>query len=552
MLTPGSPSFLEEWTPNHCFDCGWECPAKTLWPSQGKIAVRWIEDKLIFPEGDTFGEPFRCRADQKLFLYRWYEYCPQCQHWRFDEGIKGAATGDGKTTFIAAIALLEFAGPKQIAPKSPVICIAAAAWDQAAELFRKAGQMVGGRDNEFKMAPLCGIFNVFNDRIEFKDGRPGLLERVAAVAGTNEGGIPTLFIADELHEWGEVGSNKARVFTVIGKSQKKRGKKNLRGAGRSLALSTAGFDKDNSLLGDLCKTGEKALLNPRSSPKMLYDWREAPEGLNYEDPEHRRIAIRAASEAADVLWNVEDRVWDWGKAQFPPHEWIRYYANRWVDVAVESWLKDHPFAWRNCMGHWESDPSNPFVISVDMALKHDSVAVNRCEILPDGRVAVTTKVWNADSEGLIDHEEVWLYIKRKARGKDFRGVVYDPRFFEVQARILEKHGILAIQFDQTPERMSPACGMTRQYIIATKIVHNGDLDLDAAVRAAVAMPLERGGFVLRKSKSKRKIDPCIAMCMGVFVLFMEDERKPPPAAPRQNPFRGGDRGLWRPTGRLGI
>jgi hypothetical protein len=46
-----------------------------------------------------------------------------------------------------------------------------------------------------------------------------------------------------------------------------------------------------------------------------------------------------------VLWSVQDRVNAWGKPDMPAHEWIRYYANRWVDVAEDSWLKDHPAAW---------------------------------------------------------------------------------------------------------------------------------------------------------------------------------------------------------------
>jgi hypothetical protein len=42
-----------------------------LWPSEGALAVRWIENKLIFAEGDWYGQPFRRRTDQKRFLYRW-------------------------------------------------------------------------------------------------------------------------------------------------------------------------------------------------------------------------------------------------------------------------------------------------------------------------------------------------------------------------------------------------------------------------------------------------------------------------------------------------
>lgn len=487
-----------------------------LWPTHGPVAVRWIQDNLIFPEGDTFGQPFQLREDQRLFLYRWYEYCGGCGHWRYDEGVRGAATGDGKTTFIAAIGLLEFAGPSQIAPISPIVVISAAAYDQADELFRKAGQMVGGQDDEITEAPLCGFFEVYDAEIKFRDGRPGVLKRVAAAAGTNEGGLPSLFIADEVHEWGDVGDRKARVHTVIGKSTKKR--RTPHGPGRILDLSTAGFDVDHSLLGAMYKRGKDALRDPRIAPKLLFDWQEAPDGLDYDKPRDRHVAVHAASKAAGVIWSIEDRVRDWGKPDMPRHEWIRYYANRWVDIEEESWLKEHPAAWAACEGEWDRDPSNPFVLSVDMALKHDSVAVDRIESLPDGRVAATARVWKADRSGRIDHAEVWNYVLAEARGSQFRGVVYDPRYFEVPARMLEDRGIMAVQFDQSPQRMTPACGLTYQLIIDKTIVHDGDRELTAAVKAAVAMPQERGGFTLKKGKSKRHIDPCVAMCMGVWVL----------------------------------
>jgi phage terminase large subunit-like protein len=308
------------------------------------------------------------------------------------------------------------------------------------------------------------------------------------------------------------GLRKARAHLVISNGLQKRQ------FGREINLSTAGFDVDRSLLGALYKHGKRVEHDPYLDPQFLMDWQEAPDGLDYDDPKDREIAVRAASTAADVLWDVAGRVRRYDQPGVQKHEWIRYYANRWVDVASESWLKDHPAAWDSCKGQWERDEANPFVLSVDMALRHDSVAVDRIEELPDGRFAASARVWKADARGRIDHEAVWDYILQEARGPEFRGVVYDPRFFEVPARMLEDHGVLAIQFDQSPQRMAPAVGLTYERILAGQIVHDGDPELTNAVKAAVAYPQERGGFTLRKGKSKRHIDACVAMCMGVWVL----------------------------------
>src|ERR1700734_504291 len=103
------------------------------------------------------------------------------------------------------------------------------------------------------------------------------MKRVAAVAGTNEGGLPSLFVGDELHEWGDLGDRKARVHMVIGKSTKKRrmicrlpdGTEVSRGPGRILNISTAGFDVEHSMLGAMYLHGQKAARDPALAPRLL-------------------------------------------------------------------------------------------------------------------------------------------------------------------------------------------------------------------------------------------------------------------------------------------
>ncbi len=503
-----------------CTRCGWAPEAGQLWPSLGGLAVRWVSENLVFPEGDTFGQPFRLREDQRRFFWDWYSYCPGCGQWHYDEGVRGAATGDGKTTLIAALALLEFAGPPQIAPVSPLINIAAASFEQANELFGKAGQMVGGRDDEITEAPLCGFFEVYENRIRFRDGRPGEIRRVAAVAGTNEGGLPHLFICDEVHEWGAIGSNKARVHTVISKSTKKRN--TARGSGRVLNLSTAGFDVDHSLLGAMYKRGQRALKDPSVAPRLLFDWHEAPEGLDYEDPGDRAVAVKAASEAAGVLWSVTDRVNDWGKPSMPRHEWLRYYANKWVSVADDSWLSNHPGSWDACAGDAEIPAKADVVVAVDMALRRDSIAVLAAWKRPDGKAAVKAKIWEPDGTGKLDHRAVVDYIRFDLADRyTITEIAYDPRFFEVPARDLEDEGFNLVEFPQSPERMTPACGQALQMIVDGHVVHDGDPDLGAHVKAAAMRPNERG-FTLSKGKSKRKIDACVALVIALWRLTAPD------------------------------
>ena len=519
-----------------CQNCGWAPADGEFWPSFGRLACRWMEENCICGEGDFYGQLIKLRPDQKRFVYRWYEYCRGCDFWRYTEAIRTAATGDGKTTFIAALVALEFAGPPMLAPASPNIIIAAASFEQADLLFSIVATMFGGRDQIAKESPLCGHFDVYDTEITFQGGRPGQIKRVAAAAGTNEGGQPTAFVCDEVHEWGDVGSTKARVHTVIGKSTKKRrvlykvpqknGKKRrvYRGPGRILNLSTAGFDIENSLFGKMIMRARKAQKDPHIAPRLLYDVFEAPDGLDYDDPADRLIAVLAASAAAGILWDPADRVAEYGSPSTPKHEWLRYFANVWVGLTQESWLKEHPGAWAACAGQWTLDGTEMSVLAVDMALKRDSVAVVKVSKLADGRTAVTSKIWYPQ-DGKLPFTEIFGYIRDLAiaLGQAFGGLVYDPRYFELSAQALEvDDGLLVIQFDQSPQRMAPAVGLTYDKILAASIVHDGDEDLTRQVKAAVKREQERG-FTLSKGRSRHHIDGAVAMCMGVWALETLEE-----------------------------
>lgn len=521
-----------------CPDCGW-LPRGELWPTEGPRAVWWIETHCIAGEGDWYGQPLRLRPDQKRSLYRWYEFCGDCGHWRYTHWVRTEATGGGKTTFMAAVGTLEVGGPPEISPISPDVVMAANSWDQANKLFGAASIMCGGPGRKVAESPLRDYFEVYDSKITRSDGRPGLIERVAAVAGTNEGGLPSTFMCDEVHELGDVGeTGRARMHVVIGKSTNKRQlrceipvrdadgqvvgvRKVQRGPGRIIDISTAGFDVDHSFFGALYKHGGKALKDPSIAPRLLFECWEAPEHLDFEVPADRLAAVKAASPAAGILWNPMDRVNEWNDPKMPHHEWGRYYGNRWEKIPEDSWLKEHPAAWGKCEGTWDLAGEEPTVLAVDMSLTRDSTAVVELAMLPDGLIAATAKIWFPDG-GKIDHLEVYNYLKDRARelGKRFRGVVYDPRFFELPARMLEDdEGLMVIQFDQTPVLMAPAVGETFDLIVSDPpgIVQDGDRDFGRQVLAAAKRPQERG-FTLSKGKSKRRVDSAVALCMGVHSL----------------------------------
>jgi phage terminase large subunit-like protein len=471
-------------------------------PTYGPLAAAWIEANVVHGEGDLFGEPFILTADQRHFLDNLLRFDPKTHRLIVRRAVLGRAKGWGKTEFLAAIALFFLAGP--LAPKAPNIPIAAASFEQADLLFGSARTMV-------TEGPLKPDVEVFDTELLLRN-LPGRMYRVAAAAGTNDGSRPTLFVADELHEW---TGNKARVFLVVSNSIAKRQD------GMVLVISTAGSE-DSDLLRGLYDYGRQVQAGKIEDPAFLLDWAEADEKLNPHDgPEVRRIMALQANPHAEAFHLLEhiERRWH----EIAEHEWLRYFANRWVTVALESWLPG---------GEWERhrepgarvDTSQPFVVTVDMALKHDTCSVRATQLRPDGKVV--TQAWPFVPDGRsLDVAKIEAQIRTLHATGNCVEVAYDPAFFERSAQALADDGVAMLEFPQSAQRMVPACGTTYEQILAGHVVHDDDPLSADQVKSAVPRDTD-SGWRLSKGRSKRKIDAAITLVMGVARVLTRVEEKP--------------------------
>lgn len=460
-------------------------------PTYGPLAVAWIEANVVHGEGDLFGEPFRCTDDQRAVLDRLLVYDPRTGRLLIRRAVLGRAKGWGKTEFVAAVALFFLAGP--LAPTAPNIPVAAASFEQADLLFGSARIMA-------REGPLAPHLEAYDTEILLKGG-PGRMFRVAAAAGTNDGGRPTLFAADELHEW--LGA-KARVFLVISNSIAKRRD------GLVLVISTAGSE-DSELLRGLYDYGRSVQAGEVKDPQFLLDWCEADPELDPRDGPavRRRMAMQANphAEAFGLLEHIERR-WH----EIPEHEWIRYFANRWVTIAAESWLPDG--AWRAC-----ADTSVDLVdgadtwVGLDMALKHDTVAVVVGQHTPDGRMVVRHRAWLPDGD-TVDVASVEAHLRDLHRRYRLVEVAYDPAYFQRSAEVLTDDGLPMVEFPQSAQRMVPACQIAYEWICAGRVVHDGSPVFCDQVESA-APRMTESGWRLSKGKSKRKIDAAVALVMMV-------------------------------------
>lgn len=466
-------------------------PRKPDLPTYGSLAAAWMEANLVHGEGDLFGQPFRCTDDQRQFLDKLLRYDPKTGRLIVRRALLGRAKGWGKTEFIAAVVLFFLAGP--LAPTAPNIPIAAASFEQADLLFGTAKVMA-------TEGPLKPFLESYDTEILIRNA-PGRAFRVAAAAGTNDGGRPTVFAADELHEW---QGAKARVFLVITNSIAKRRD------GLVLMISTAG-SQESELLRSQYDYGKAVLSGDIVDPAFLMDWAEADPNLNPHDgPEVRAEMARQANPHADAFGTLEfiERRWH----ETPEHEWRRYFTNQWWAPPLLSWLP--PGAWAACERKGSELAADlPVWVGVDMALKHDSIAVVCAQPQPSGKVRLSSKVWFPAGD-TIDVAAVESHLRELHRTYDVKEVAYDPAYFERSAQALTDDGLPMVEFPQSAQRMVPACQTAYELICGGLVEHDGNAVFSDQVLAAVPRETD-SGWRISKGKSKRKIDAAVAMVIAV-------------------------------------
>lgn len=189
----------------------------------------------------------------------------------------------------------------------------------------------------------------------------------------------------------------------------------------------------------------------------------------------------------------------------------RYFLNQPAPAdSGESWLPAG--AWERCTAP-ELAPVDgaPTWVGVDMALKHDSVAVVHVQVV-EGRYVARHKVWMPS--GTIDVAAVEAYLADLHDRYELREVAYDPAYFQRSAEALADDGLPMVEFPQSPARMVPACQTAFELICAEQVAHDGSPLFAEQVTAA--SPRSAGeGWRLSKGKAKRKIDAAIALVMAL-------------------------------------
>jgi phage terminase large subunit-like protein len=183
---------------------------------------------------------------------------------------------------------------------------------------------------------------------------------------------------------------------------------------------------------------------------------------------------------------------------------------------VESWLgADGRRIW-DALGSPYTFTSGPVWVGVDVALVRDSTAVVAVQERPDGRWQAKAQIWMPTPGQPVDVTDVMEAIRRLGKAHRLGAVGYDPRFFDVPAKMLLDEGFPMLEFPQSVERMTAAIGGLYEAIRRGELAHDGDPAFAAQVLNAVARYNERG-FTLAKAKSRGRIDATIALSIALWL-----------------------------------
>lgn len=464
--------------------------------SLGATVAAWIEENLVHGEGDYFGEPFTLEDWQKDFLKRLYALDPDTKRRLVRRALLVLPKGCGKTELAAAICLAELAGPTTyqdgyaLPRRAPNIPVAAASFEQADRLFGAARVMA----EEGKLSP---ILEVYDTEIMLKD-KPGRLFRVAAQAGTNDGGLPTCFAADEIHEW---SGSKARVHLVIANSLAKRAD------GLELNITTPDDAAPDSLLGNLKAYGDKVNSGEVDDPSFVFVHHTPSQETDLDDPEALRKAIREATPASWL--DVERIAQRYEVDRIPEHEFRRYHLAQFVK-ASGAWLPTG--AWDVLSGAEMPSDGSKVVLAFDGSYKGDSTALVGSTL--DGELFVI-EAWEnpGDDKWRTPRSEVKARIQESMKRWKVLELCPDPfGWFDEVEEWEETYGEVVVRFETNQrKRMAAACNRFYTGVTAGHLRHDGDARLARHLFNVVTKETPSGVIITKEHPdSPRKIDLAVA------------------------------------------
>ena len=440
-------------------------------------AIRFIETYCRPAKGTGHDEPLRLAPFQQRFLRRALAR-------GVDIGILATPRGNGKSSLGGALAVWAlFDDDETGAPQVPVV--ATTIGQGIKSCYGVAVSMIKREPELWRRSLIFTGVTTPRVTVPFNEGE---LFPIANGVDGLQGLDPSLAIVDE------IGFQPVESWDSLRMAVGKRSRSTIIGVG------TPGFDRDNALYHV-----RKAVMEGVKLPGFVFTEYAAPDGCAIDD----RKVWRKANPAIRAGFLRESALeTDLGIT----HEGtFRLFRLGQHVEGTDSWLGANGGAiWDALEAPYDFVAAAPTWIGVDVGIKRDSTAVVAVQRDDGGQLHAVARFWVPSADEPVDVTDVMEHIRELARAYDVQAVSYDPRFFDVPAKMLSDEGLPLVEVPQSVERMTGVLGSLLELIKRAEIAHDGDERLRQHVLNAVPRFNERG-FTLQKSKSRGRIDGCIAL-----------------------------------------
>lgn len=456
-------------------------PWKSWRGSRHAKAIRFMETYCRPAKGARHGEPLKLARFQKEFL-------EEILGPGIDASVLTTPRGNGKSTFGGGLATwAAFDDDSTGSPQVPIVATTVSqairsCYGVAVSMIRSEPELLS-RSLIFTGIGTARVTVGYNGAEMFPvanepDGLQGLDFSLAIV---DEIGFQPQASWDSLR----LASGKREQSLIVG-------------------LGTLGLDRDNALW-----TLRKLVHEGGRLPGFVFREFSAPEDCAIDD----RAAWRIANPALKSGF-LRQSALETDLGLTPQGHFRLFRLNQEVD-GVDAWLgPDGARIWADLADPWTLIPKARTWIGIDIGIKHDSSALVAVQRRPDGVLHAKSWVWVPTNDRPVDVTDVMAKIRELGALYDVRSVSFDPRFFDVPAKMLSDDKVPMLEIPQSVERMTPIIGSLYELIKKGQLRHDGDEIFTRQVLNGVARYNERG-FTLQKGKSRGRIDAAIALSLAV-------------------------------------
>lgn len=421
--------------------------------------------------------------------------------------------GGGKTQQAAGIATIQLLA----GPDGQEIYAAGPDRDKAGRLFKSMAQMIRADPELERRVDISDHYL----RIKVRGGN-SIFQALAADSDQGHSLAPSCLILDELHLW-----RHRKLYGALTSGFGKRKK----GTRLEIQISTAGDTKDG-LAWELYSYAKNVRDGVIHDPETLVRIFEAPMEDDWTSPATWRKAMPFSFVDMDFIAS------ECRKAQLI--KWLEYkfrqlYLNQWIEQSAEKWIA--PELWGDCFELYGDDDlaGEECYAALDLSSVRDLTSLSlffpqsgrtlSYSWLPSEGLAeredkdgVTYFVWAGDgfifltTGGRIVHSEVGAKVNEILHKFNIVKFVADPYSVHLILPHLDQE---PERYPQNPAHMSPPAKWFETAVCEKTVRHNGNPVLSWCVGNTVVEMDKYENISPCKSKSRKRIDPCVALVMAI-------------------------------------